>query len=346
MTDFEDRLATALRQAGDDAPDAAGLAPAARGRARARSRRTALATVAAVVAVAGVVGGVALVGGGDGGPSRVPAADDPTPTVETSGSSPATRLESWRDLSVQVPTSYGYGNLSTYCIQGAEPVVERPGGVVRTVGCGPYEQGYGVAFRDGALADLVYPSGHIWQYGWESDEQVKVYPEDSWLGFVRSPGDNLVWVVAEDRATVEEILGSVVSNDEPDPLGCATHQGGDQGDRQLPDEGLLRVCRYAIDGWLEESEILSGEEAADAVAALDDAPAKGERMCTAMVEGPTIVLSASDAEGQVTLDACQGFSWAGKDHDLTADVLYWALSPGWSGGVEGDVPLPERLRQQ
>jgi hypothetical protein len=36
MTDFEDRLASALRSAGDDAPDAAGLAPAARRRAGVR----------------------------------------------------------------------------------------------------------------------------------------------------------------------------------------------------------------------------------------------------------------------------------------------------------------------
>ena len=29
---------------------------------------------------------------------------------------------------------------------------------------------------------------------------------------------------------------------------------------------------------------------------------------------------------------------------LTADVLYWALSPGWSGTVPGDVSLPSELR--
>ena len=75
MTDFEDRLTTALHQAGEDAPDAAGLAPAARRRAGARRRRTALTSVAAVVAVAGVVGGVALLGGRDGGSDRTPVAD-------------------------------------------------------------------------------------------------------------------------------------------------------------------------------------------------------------------------------------------------------------------------------
>jgi hypothetical protein len=31
---------------------------------------------------------------------------------------------------------------------------------------------------------------------------------------------------------------------------------------------------------------------------------------------------------------------------LTADVLYWALSPGWSGSFPAGVPVPERLRGQ
>ena len=50
-------------------------------------------------------------------------------------------------------------------------------------------------------------------------------------------------------------------------------------------------------------------------------------------------------QGWVTLDACHGFSWAGAEHDLTADVLYWALSPAGAEAVEGDVPMPAQLRQ-
>ena len=86
MSDFEDRLTTALHSAGDDAP-AGRLAGAARRRARSR-RRTALTSAAAVVAVVGVVGGVALLGnGGDrdaiaDGPIESPTASqasDPEP---------------------------------------------------------------------------------------------------------------------------------------------------------------------------------------------------------------------------------------------------------------------------
>ena len=30
--------------------------------------------------------------------------------------------------------------------------------------------------------------------------------------------------------------------------------------------------------------------------------------------------------------------WAGEEHDLTAGVLFWMLTPGWSGSVEGACP--------
>ncbi len=91
--------------------------------------------------------------------------------------------------------------------------------------------------------------------------------------------------------------------------------------------------------------MLTGQDATDAVAALESAPAKGDRMCTMALTGPRILVTSPDAQGWVTLDACHGFSWDGTEHDLTADVLYWVLSPGWSGGVEGDVPMPAKFRQ-
>jgi hypothetical protein len=31
---------------------------------------------------------------------------------------------------------------------------------------------------------------------------------------------------------------------------------------------------------------------------------------------------------------------------LTPDLLYWALSPGWSGAVPRGVPFPDRLRSR
>ncbi|MEO6510799.1 MAG: hypothetical protein ABIO16_07405, partial [Nocardioides sp.] len=147
MTDIEDRLTSSLRSAGANAPDAAGLVPAARGRARTRRHRTTLASAVGVVAVAAGVGGVAMLGsGGDKGTPSV--ADD------VSTPAPAIRVETWRDVSVTVPANWGYGALSTWCVQGSKPdvpVVERPGGVVESIACMP-SNGYGVRFSEAAAS--------------------------------------------------------------------------------------------------------------------------------------------------------------------------------------------------
>ena len=50
----------------------------------------------------------------------------------------------------------------------------------------------------------------------------------------------------------------------------------------------MRLCRYGVDDWLEQSELLTGQDAAAAVAALEAAPAKGDRMCTMALTGPRI----------------------------------------------------------
>jgi hypothetical protein len=36
---------------------------------------------------------------------------------------------------------------------------------------------------------------------------------------------------------------------------------------------------------------------------------------------------------------------ARERRELTEEVMYWALSPGWSGGVDAGVPLPAALRR-
>ena len=164
MTDFEERLSSALRSAGDDAPDAAGLGDRVRRRSRARRRRTALASAGAVAAVVVVAGGIAALGSDDGPTGASVTSDPPTSPGVVSG--PPLRVETWRDASVTVPASWGHGNLSTWCIGGAAapgtPVVERPGGVVEAIACDPV-QGYGVQFLADTTIAFAYTPGQAHQ---------------------------------------------------------------------------------------------------------------------------------------------------------------------------------------
>jgi hypothetical protein len=341
MTDFEDRLTAALRTAGQHAPHEAGLAGAARRRAAARRRRTALSSVAAVVLVmGGVVGGTALLGNrGTGG--LTPASGGSSSPSDLGGVLPLPhRTETWRDLQVFVPVTWGYGGMSDWCASGGQlgdPRVQRSGQVVLDILCDPVV-GYGVQFFEGSTADLGHRPGEVWQYESGGTSQ---YPDGAWLGYQTGSGHNVVLVVTPQRLLTEEVLGSFERVTDGDANGCAPHADG-----QVPDvaEGRVRLCRYGVDGWLEQSETLSGDDAAAAVTALMGAPAKGDRMCTMVLTGPWVQVTSADAEGRVTLDACQGLTWDGAEHDLTADVLYWVLSPGWSGGVEGNVPMPDELR--
>jgi hypothetical protein len=347
LTAFEDRLTSALRSAGDDAPDATGLAPAARGRARSRSRRTALTSVAAVVAVVGVIGGVALLGDRNGGRGGTPSTDGATETATSEPDTPVanTRVESWRDISVTVPAQWGHGYLDDWCAydgKGKEPVVERPEGASVDILCGP-ELGYGVRFFDGSAISLAYEPGHIWQYGWEGENQVKVYPKDAWLGYQRGSGDNLVWVVAEDRATAEQVIGSFRRNEGVDAYGCPAREFA-----TAPPSGQdeVRICRYGSDQWLQQSELLTGQDAVDAVAALDAAPVQQMHSCPIREERTWVDVMAGSRPGNVQIMAgCSGVGWGGQWHELTSRILYWALSPGWSGGFDSSVPLPNKLRQ-
>lgn len=53
--------------------------------------------------------------------------------------------------------------------------------------------------------------------------------------------------------------------------------------------------------------------------------------------------SAPDPVAERVVRVVDVIEW-GRERLLTADVLPRALSPGWSGAVDGDVPLPDRLR--
>lgn len=341
MSDFESRLTDALSSGAEGAPDASGLAAGARSRSR-RRRRARLVVAAAVGVAVAVPVGVAVLG--DEGGGRPPTADDPAPAPEPDAD---TRIETWHDVQVEVPASWGYGARSAWCTGGDEtvPVVERPGGVVPMIACTP-TYSYGVSWGSSSAISPVYPSGHVWQY--EAGD-IAEYAPGSWLGYWYE-GDDLVQVNAADKETVQAIIDSVQVVDSVDGNGCpVTREEGFTTDSEQ-----MSVCRYDAGGELEQSELLSVEDTAAAIAALNEAPPGDPGKPTTNCQGQqperlVVDLITTDLNSEVIIQApCPyrpGITSGGESfQELTEDVLYWALSPGWSGGLQQGVPLPDPLR--
>ncbi len=332
MSDFETRLGDALSSGAEGAPDVTGLADGARRRARRRRTTVASVAAAAVVAVAVPVGVVAL---SDGGSDNGDVAEDPPAST--------TRVETWHDISVEVPVSWDYGSRSQHCVGGDPriPVVERPGGVTTLVMCVDPAIGYGVSFADTSVVSPAYESGHVWQY--EAGD-ITQYVPGSWLGYWYD-GDDLVEVNAADKETVQEIIDSVERVEGADANGCPVVDDGGAGD-VAGDE--VSVCRYSAEGDLEQSELLVRDDAAEAKAAIDGAPLVDAANDCANADGEHVVMTVDGvrADIQYTGLACsdRGLFMGDEVRQLTEDVLFWALSPGWTGYGESWVPLPEPLR--
>ncbi len=350
MSDFESRLGEALASGAERAPGAEGLADLARQRAQ-RRRRTTRSVVAAVaaVAVAVPVGALALRdddapgpgfagdangSGPDGGVARDPAGDPGLPS--------GFRVESWHDVSVNVPSTWGHGSLATWCLDDAatpaEHVVERPGGVVPAIGCGGPDLGYGLRFS--AAAEGEGGSG-VEQAG-----DGTTYPVDAWVGSAEQDGIR-VEVVTRSAYDARYVLSSVRAIEDVDDNGCpATDDGrGDVGEGG-PDE--VTVCRYDAESRLEQSERLTGAQAAAAAAAVEAAPPSSSGRDCRNAPGEHVVLAVDGqrVEVQYTGQLCsdRGLLVGDDRRELTSDVLYWALSPGWSGAWESWVPMPDALR--
>ncbi|MEO6511058.1 MAG: hypothetical protein ABIO16_08720, partial [Nocardioides sp.] len=285
-------------------------------------------STAGVVAVAAVVGGVAMLGSGgnDGTPSV--ANDVSTPPATT------TRVETWRDVSVTVPASWSHGNLDDWCgdggsYQGSQPVVERPGAISIDILCHP-KYGYGVQFSEAPASGFeAFGPGTV------NESVGDDYPDGSWQGWDQV-GTTRALVVAPTQAEAEQVLGSFAQFKGADANGCSAHP-----DREQPAvaAGVVRLCRYAGDGWLDQSEILTADDAREATQALDAAPDRPALACPNLV-GSSVVVTSADQTGVVQLETCAGlFGWGGVQHDLTADILYWVLSPGWSGQIPDGITM-------
>jgi hypothetical protein len=340
MSDLENRLADALSQGAEGAPAAVGLAHAARSRAHSR-RRARVAGVAALVALCiGVPTAVVAVRGSDNsrpGPSHV--ANDGAPDR---GVPAGMRTESWHGVTALVPDSWGYGSLEDWCVSGPqlEPRVERPGGISLDIKCP--SSTYGLSFQElppGQDREQVFD----WPVALQTS---KGWPPDAYVG-AHGIGDIMVEVVAPTAEQAQAILGTVHAIGPQGDLNGCTSSRGEAPPQDVPDGGM-RLCRYDDRGLLEQSELLSGDDVARASAALEAAPEipDGEacpRDVTTVV--PVVRLHTADIHANVDLGGdCPTVHGLGPDRELTSDVLYWALSPGWSGSVPGGVSLPSELR--
>ncbi len=321
MGDLETRLDEALAGTAARAPHPTDLAAGARSTLRRRRRTTAAVVAAAAVVVAIPVTVSVVSGSGTGG---APDRDDST----VADSLPADwRTETWHDLSVTVPPDWTYGGGSDWCTSGrgveaTTPQVSRPAGVIPTIACSP-SYGYGAHFGEPSSGELPPGTeGVVQQY------RGSRYPDGSWIGYA-STGAAAVWVVTDDRTTTRQVLDSATPVGEVDANGCATRlemsapSGSDR----------LSVCRYDRRGWLEQSELLSPADSASARGAVAEAPGAA---CTPDTVGGTVVtLHASGFGYRLVLGgSCAGVTDdAGTTKQATRDVLYWALSPGWSGGL-------------
>ena len=288
---------------------------------------------AAAVLVVAIPVGVVAMGGDDAGDGIGNASTGGDPTA--SGSPPVGigRWESWHDVTVLVPEDWDYGNQSTWCAGGGSAEdfrVTRPGGITELIACSPASS-YGLAFQEIDQSEpfdwpVVTQTGDAWPQG----------------TFVGAHGENgvLVTVAGPDREQLLDVLATVRTiGDGVDPNGCgATPAVG-------PTAGSgMSVCRYDAERRLVQSESLVGPDASAAAAALDDAR-PGDLDCDpAFSLGETILMRDAERDVVIQLNgACTAVEGLAAIRIADADVLYWALSPGWTGDATG-LPLPDQLR--
>lgn len=360
--DLGDRLRDVLRTGTDRAPVLADVAGAARARRTERVRHRAIAgAVAGALVLAGFAVALPHLNGESKGspspaaPVSTAVSPDPTPT-DFRGRAwipDGWRSETYDGIEMAVPDSWRYGDLDQSCILPDDnPVYDRPGGFSTAVGCfGP--QGYGVRFEEPRAVDpdaLRPDSPSV------DGKPVREFPEGSAVR-TATIGMTMVLLVLKDAALADRVIATVHAVGATDANGCTSTADvpGLGKATTVPDVGgNVSVCRYSPDRGrhLEESELLSGADSAAARAALAaapvgtgpdasrknciDTPGLEEVVELRTTAGPLAWVHFADCRGH-------GIDLGSSTRQLTKDVMYWALSPGWSGGI--DVPgVVDRIR--
>ncbi|MEO5664611.1 MAG: hypothetical protein ABIR39_15155 [Nocardioides sp.] len=284
MTDFEDRLRDTLSTRSEDAHESADLARGAR--ARLRRRRTAMArVVAGATSVVVVSVGIALVGAAVSGDDKSPTPPVTPDVVREIARDPAAREVSspddhlqevaWREISMWVPVEWQRGPTSAWCREGKDPAVlspriALPDDPAPRIACTP-TSGYGLTVGPAAAFDPAYESGHVWRYDTEGIEGRAQFPDDAW---VSSWYDDewVVTVVTPDPGLTSRIALSI-RGDEVDANGCAVAYDELKVRTTPGPRGVgAALCRYSVDGQLEDSTRLTIREVDKALAAIADAP--------------------------------------------------------------------------
>ena len=246
------------------------------------------------------------------------------------------RWESWHGVKVLVPEAWQYGNQSMWCTNGGSAdqfLISRPGGMSEMIACSP-QSSYGVMFQTVDTKDTAEP------FDWPVVEQNgDAWPAHTFVGAHGVDGV-LVTVAGPDRDKVARVLETVGSFGDTDPNGCSSSV---DGGISLARQGAMSVCRYDTTGALEQSELLLDGDAADAAAALDGMR-QGDLDCQP-ADGPGQVVKMFDGARDVTieLDGACTVAVGTPSGIVGPDVLWWALSPGWTGDATG-LPLGSVLR--
>ncbi len=346
MSDLEQRLADALTEGAQGAPSATGLAAAARGAgppqaaepaspAGPRWWRWPSAYPRAVVASAATTG--------EANGSR-PADQGNTAVDANAATTPATDPEHW-------PGRLPLGELarrdrpgartrgctaasSDWCADGgrARPRGSSgPGRARRDVLCDPAST-YGVTFQ--AIDNTRRLRVAAWSTrtggGWPAETTSAAGASAAcWSG--RDPQS------PTRRATSWTRCSAI------DRRGTPTAARSTPARIPSSPEDAMTVCRY------DERRSARAERAAQRrrPGGCRDGAAGGPGRRTRKVcdgdPGQTFRMASVAEDARIDLN-CNTLLVHGEARELTEDVLYWALSPGWSGTVPGDVSLPSELR--
>ena len=206
---LEDRLHEALCAAADLGPR--GVALAAGARARARARRRARVVAGGVALVLGSVP-LALAIGTDSGPPDV-ATPAPSRTLPDGDDNVPTgwRVQRWRHVLVQAPSTWVDGQLATWCRRDPEPgrpVVERPTERRVPRPCVGPRLGYGLQFLDTTLLDRPLRNGLV-QY--RQHGQDALFPPGAWVGVTCGTCEVAVRVVSSDEYVARYVLRTVIA---------------------------------------------------------------------------------------------------------------------------------------